>query len=122
MPRSNLRWLALLVFGLTTLAARPAPVADGMLGFTSEAAARQAELEARFDSHLSADNLREWMQRMTEKPLYVGSPHNRANAEWTAEQFREWGYEAEIVEYQVLFPMPRVRRVEMVAPEPTQFS
>jgi N-acetylated-alpha-linked acidic dipeptidase len=88
-----------------------------MLGFTAEGAQAQRELEARFDAQLRAENLRDWMRRMTEKPFYVGAPHNRANAEWTRDQFRSWGYDAEIVEYQVLFPTPRVREVEMVAPE-----
>jgi N-acetylated-alpha-linked acidic dipeptidase len=88
-----------------------------MLGFTTEGADAQRELEARFDAQLRPENLRDWMRRMTEKPFYVGAPHNRDNAEWTRDQFRSWGYEAEIVEYQVLFPTPRVREVEMVAPE-----
>ena len=88
-----------------------------MLGFTSEGAEAQRRLEALFDEQMNRDNLREWMQRITSEPFYVGTPHNKENAEWVADLFREWGYDTEIVEYQVLFPKPRIREVEMVAPE-----
>lgn len=88
-----------------------------MLGFTSESASAERQLEARFDDQINRDNLREWMRRITAKPFFVGTPHNKENAEWVLDLFREWGYEAEIVEYQVLFPMPRIREVEMVSPE-----
>ena len=88
-----------------------------MLGFTSESAEAQRQLEALFDEQMNRDNLREWMQRITSEPFYVGTPHNKENAEWVADLFREWGYDTEIVEYQVLFPKPRIREVEMVAPE-----
>ncbi len=93
--------------------AQEAPI----LGFTSESAETQRQLEALFDEQMNRDNLREWMERMTSKPFFVGTPHNKENAEWVAELFRDWGYDTEIVEYQVLFPKPRIREVEMVAPE-----
>jgi N-acetylated-alpha-linked acidic dipeptidase len=117
MVRFGTRWVFATVLAAAGMAFTPMPALDTtMLGFTSEAATRQSELEAEYDRRLTADNLRAWMERMTERPLYVGSPHNRANAEWVAEQFRSWGYEAEIAEYRVLFPLPRIREVEMVAP------
>ena len=88
-----------------------------MLGFTSESSDAQRQLEALFDEQLNRDNLRDWMERITAEPFFVGTPHNKENAEWVADLFREWGYDTEIVEYQVLFPKPLVREVEMVAPE-----
>ena len=88
-----------------------------MLGFTSESSDGQRRLEALFDEQMNRDNLRAWMERITAEPFFVGTPHNKENAEWVANLFREWGYDVEIAEYQVLFPKPRVREVEMVAPE-----
>ena len=78
----------------------------------------QHALEARFDAHLRAENLREWMRRLTARPHHVGSPYGRENAEWIAAQFRSWGYETKIEEFHVLFPTPVERRLELVAPEP----
>ena len=90
---------------------------SSMLGFSAESAAAQRQLEARLDEQMNPDNLREWMKRITAEPFFVGAPHNKENAEFVRDLFREWGYEAEIVEYRVLFPKPRIREVEMVAPE-----
>ena len=85
-------------------------------GFTAEGTGAQREIEARFDAELSEDNLREWMEYIVSEPIYVGSPHNKATADWMVERFRSWGFEAELEEYHVLFPTPRVRELEMVAP------
>jgi len=90
---------------------------SSLLGFSAESAAAQLQLEARLDEQVEADNLRNWMERMTAKPFFVGAPHNKENAEFVRDLFEEWGYEAEIVEYRVLFPKPRIRHVEMVSPE-----
>ncbi len=103
---------------LLGLAAVPAPPqADPpLLGFSPASAARQRALEAEFDRGLSADTLRAWMQRMTALPHHVGSPHGRANAEFMADLFRTWGYEVAVERFDVLFPTPRVRVLELVAP------
>ena len=106
------------VFGLVLSAALPIRAQEApMLGFTSESADEQRRLETLFDEQINRDNLREWMERITAEPFFVGTPHNKDNAEWVADLFRDWGYDTEIVEYQVLFPKPRIRELEMVAPE-----
>jgi N-acetylated-alpha-linked acidic dipeptidase len=96
-------------------AAEP-PQPPSMLGFSGAAAAEQQRLETRFDGLLQAENLRSWMQRLAERPHPVGSPWGRENAEFLAGLFRSWGYATEIEEFRVLFPTPRSRRVEMLAP------
>ena len=90
--------------------------ADPIAGFTAEGTAAQREVEARYDAELSGENLREWMEYIVSKPIYVGSPHNKETADWMVERFRSWGFEAELEEYRVLFPTPRIRELEMVAP------
>jgi N-acetylated-alpha-linked acidic dipeptidase len=97
----------------TPLVAAEAPP---LLGFTPAAAAEQRALEQRFNDRLSADNLRDWAKRMASRPHHVGSPWGRANAEWMAEQLRSWGYETRIETFEVLFPTPTERRVEMLEP------
>ncbi len=87
-----------------------------MLGFTAEGAAGQRALEARLDQIVRAENMDEWMRYIVSKPIYTGSPHNKETADWMVEQFRSWGFEARLDEYQVLFPTPRVRELEMIAP------
>ena len=80
------------------------------------AAAEQLALEQRFDAALDPKDLETWMHRLAARPHHLGSPGSKANAEYIAGLFRSWGYEVAIEEFQVLFPTPTERRVEMVAP------
>ncbi|MDH3208690.1 MAG: M28 family metallopeptidase [Gemmatimonadota bacterium] len=116
--KTRLLTRSLTVFmALATLqAAVPQQASPPMLGFTAESGARQLELERRFDSYLDAGNLEQWMRYITSKPVYTGSPHNRETALWMVEQFRSWGFETRLDEYQVLFPTPRIRQLELVSP------
>ena len=105
------------VVGLVLSTALPSQAQEApMLGFTSESADAQRQLEALFDEQMNRDNLREWMERMTAEPFFVGTPHNKENAVWIADLLRDCGYDTEIVEYLSLFARPRVRQVERVAP------
>jgi N-acetylated-alpha-linked acidic dipeptidase len=88
-----------------------------LLGFSREGATRQREMEARFDSLLKRENLRDWMKRLAARPHHVGSAYGKENAEFIASQFRSWGYETEIEQFDVLFPVPKARLLEMVAPD-----
>ena len=85
-------------------------------GFTSESTKEQLALESQFDAKLKKENLDDWMQFMAAEPHYVGTEYGKKNAEWMKEQFESWGYDAEIEEYQVLFPYPKLRLLELTAP------
>ncbi len=113
-----MRPVALLLAALLAAPSVPLSADAGapLSGFSAAGTAEQRALEARFDALLKADDLREWARRMSARPHHLGSPGGRANAEFALEQFRAWGFEARIDEYQVLFPTPRVRRVELLAP------
>lgn len=107
--------LSLLAVGLT-----PADLEEPLLGFSDAGSAAQRELEARFDSELKPDNLRDWMKRMTARPRHVGAPYTKEMAEFMASLFSSWGYETRIEEFRVLLPTPRTRVVELV--EPRRFT
>lgn len=85
-------------------------------GFTKEHVSKQLDLEKSFESKLKADNLDAWMKRMSAEPHWVGTEYGRKNAEWMAKQFESWGYDTKIETYQVLFPYPKVRLLELTAP------
>ncbi len=90
---------------------------DPVAGFTIEGSQKQSSLETQFDSLLKADNLRDWMKRLTARPHHLGSPYNKENADFIASLFKSWGYETKLEEFHVLFPTPKTRIVEMTAPE-----
>ena len=87
-----------------------------ILGFTTQHAAEQRSLENAFDATLKPDSLRAWMKHLSARPHHVGSPYDKENAEFLASQFRSWGYETAIEEFQVLFPTPKTRILEMISP------
>lgn len=89
-------------------------------GFTRENAEAQLKLEEKFDAQIKAENLDAWLKKMTLRPHHVGSAYGKANAEFMRDLLRSWGWEAEIESYQILFPTPKVRVLEMTAP--TKFT
>jgi N-acetylated-alpha-linked acidic dipeptidase len=104
--------------GLFLTLAASKPLADPpLLGFSPESSARQLELEARFDALLNKEDLRNWMQRLSARPHHVGSPYDKQNAEFIASQFKSWGYDTKIEQFDVLFPTPKTRILEMISPE-----
>ena len=117
--RRSFRPPVVLVLLCALLSAQAAPAADekAMTGFAAESAAAQRALESRFDALLKKENMREWMRRLSARPHHVGSPYGKANAEFMAGLFKSWGYETAIEQYDVLFPTPTVRVLELVAPQ-----
>jgi N-acetylated-alpha-linked acidic dipeptidase len=107
------RAIALTLLFALTVSAQPA--APPIFGFRDPA--KQHALEQRFDAKLKRDNLRDWMKRMTARPHHVGSPYGKDNAEFMASLFRSWGYETNIERFDVLFPTPKTRVVELLEPE-----
>ncbi|MEC8683231.1 MAG: M28 family peptidase, partial [Bacteroidota bacterium] len=91
-------------------------LAQNIQGFTTKSTQDQLALETQFDAKLKKENLDEWMQFMAAEPHYVGTEYGKKNAEWMKDQFESWGYDVEIDEYQVLFPYPKLRLLELTAP------
>jgi N-acetylated-alpha-linked acidic dipeptidase len=89
---------------------------DAILGFDPDGSQAQQALEAEFDSHLNADDMDAWLRELSSAPHHVGSPRGREVVEFVATRFRSWGYDTEIAEYEVLFPSPRIRELELVYP------
>jgi len=89
-------------------------------GFTSQSSAAQRDWETKFRALPSADNQREYMRRLTLRPHHVGSPYDKDNADWILAKFKEWGWDAHIETFQVLFPTPKERVLEML--EPMRFT
>ena len=89
---------------------------DLIMGFPEEETDAQIALEAKFDALLNADNLDSWMKYLTAQPHHVGSPYDKKVVDFVAAKFKEWGYQVRIEKFDVLFPTPKLRLVEMLAP------
>lgn len=93
---------------------------ESIIGFTPENIKDQIQLESAFESKLKASNLDDWMQRLAAEPHWVGTKYGEENAKWIQKQFKSWDYDAKIETYQVLFPYPTERVLELTAP--TQYT
>ena len=95
--------------------ADPAPDAP-MLGFAPAGADAQRTLERHFDADLDAAQMREWLQQLASAPNHVGSAHDAANAQFMLHKLQEWGWDASIETFNVLYPTPRRVALELIAP------
>ena len=113
--RAMRRVLAIALLAATTVSAQTTD--KPIFGFTPADAAKQRALESQFDAQLNRDNLRTWMKQLSARPHHLGSANDKANAELIASLFKSWGYDTAIEEFRVLFPTPKTRVVELIAPE-----
>jgi N-acetylated-alpha-linked acidic dipeptidase len=77
--------------------------------------ASQKELEARLDAAIDPAEMGGWLKLMAAEPNHVGSPHDKANAEWIAAQLKSWGWDARIETFDVLYPTPISESLELSA-------
>ena len=91
-----------------------------LTGYSAPSSRSEREWEAKFKTIPDPANLREYMRRLSARPHHVGSPYDKENAEWILARFKEWGFDAHIETFDVLFPTPKLRVLEMV--EPTKFT
>src|SRR5450631_1393167 len=92
--------------------ADPAP----LRGYSSEGARAERAWEAKFRAIPDPAALRAYMQRLSARPHHVGSAYDKENAEWIAAKAKEWGLDAQIETFDVLFPTPKERALEMTEP------
>ncbi|ABF41820.1 Glutamate carboxypeptidase II [Candidatus Koribacter versatilis Ellin345] len=111
-----------LIASLLCCAVVPLPAqtsAPALAGYSAQNSASEQQWEEKFRAIPSPDNLKNYMQRLSARPHHVGSPYDKDNAEWMLAQFKSWGLDAHIEEFDVLFPTPKERSVELI--EPTHF-
>ena len=86
-------------------------IAQQFTGFKNTDA--QKKLEANFDNQLSAKRIGENIKLMSSVPHHIGSVGGKFVAEEIAKQFKAAGWDTKIVTYQLLFPTPITRVLEM---------
>jgi N-acetylated-alpha-linked acidic dipeptidase len=91
-----------------------------LLGFSSTGTVTEEVWETRFRAIPDAKRVHANMVQLSSHPHNVGSEAQRNNAEWLVARYREWGWEAHIEQFDVLYPTPKTRVLEMVGP--TKFT
>lgn len=121
-PATSLSRQSLTAALCALLTATPLIPADApaLPGFSADSAHTERDIENQFRAIPDRTNLREYMQRLSARPHHVGSPYDKENAEWILAKFKEWGWDAKIENFYVLFPTPKERVLELT--EPTHFT
>jgi N-acetylated-alpha-linked acidic dipeptidase len=117
--RLRTKLIFLVVACVFLLAATPDEVAP-LAGYSADSSRVERDWETKFRAIPTQANLRDYMQRLSARPHHVGSAYDKDNAEWMLSKFKEWGLDAHIETFDVLFPTPKERIVELV--EPVRFQ
>jgi N-acetylated-alpha-linked acidic dipeptidase len=88
------------------------------IAFAAPPSSGQAEVERNFDALIHPSDLRDWMKLLASQPNHVGSPHDKANANQILAWFKEWGWDAHIERFWVLYPTPISETFELAGPKP----
>ena len=72
-----------------------------------------ASLTTRFDASINPRELDGWMKLLAAEPNQVGSQHDKTNADWILKQFQNFGWDAHIETYRVLYPTPVSETLEI---------
>jgi len=85
-----------------------------LYGYSTDSSGVERQWEEKFRAIPSPQNLRAYMERLSARPHNVGSPYDRDNAEWILAKFKEFGLDAHIETFSILYPTPKERLVELV--------
>ena len=113
--RKQVVFLVLASLAVLAVGQPPSP-SRALLGFSAESAKTEQDWENRFRAIPDAARVHANMVHLAAHPHNVGSEYQRQNAEWLVAHYKEWGWDAHIERFDVLYPTPKVRVLELVAP------
>ncbi len=109
---------AIAILTLATVAwSQDGPTA-GPFGFLPGSRASQAKAEAHALAIPTPEKARAWLLALTEEPHVAGTPADHKTALFVRDKLRQWGWKADLAEYEVLlnYPRPPVQ-LEIVRPQ-----
>ncbi|MBI4482691.1 MAG: M28 family metallopeptidase [Acidobacteria bacterium] len=105
-------WVGLAVFGLS---AAPA-TRDSPPGFSPESAKEQQRTERALQEIPQPLSAEAHLRVLTRDPHVAGTPADYQTAQYVLQKFRDYGWDAELVEYEAYLPYPRSVTVELAEP------
>jgi N-acetylated-alpha-linked acidic dipeptidase len=89
-----------------------------LLGFTTQSETTERTWEQKFRAIPDAKRVSDNMHLLAAHPHNVGSAAQKANADWMVAQYKSWGWDAKIEQFDVLYPTPKVRILELLGSKP----
>ncbi|HTC66142.1 MAG TPA: M28 family metallopeptidase [Candidatus Acidoferrum sp.] len=87
---------------------------QSLAGYSSDSSRVERQWEEKFREIPNPENLRSYMQHLSARPHNVGTAYDKENAEWIAAKFKDFGLDTHIEQFDVLYPTPKERVVELV--------
>src|SRR5262245_36455097 len=84
-------WVVIVVLVWAGQVGGRAETPDRLLGFDMAGSATQRDLESKFDAAIQSSHVKGWLEHLAARPHHVGSPYDKANAEFMADLFKSWG-------------------------------
>jgi N-acetylated-alpha-linked acidic dipeptidase len=106
----------LLAFSLIFIIQSSFAQTKKITGFYKKNVATEVNLESSFDKNLSKENIGETIKKLSAVPHHLSSPGSKENAEYILSLYKQWGWDAQIETFHVLFPTPKTRILEMTSP------
>jgi N-acetylated-alpha-linked acidic dipeptidase len=115
---------ALLAIPISAVSVRSAraPDSNSITGFLPSRVAAEHQLEARFLRMPDPGHAESDLRHLTSEPHPAGTQASYRVAKWLRDQFRSFGFDAEIVTYNAWLPRPREIRLELTKPESKQLA
>ncbi len=85
-------------------------------GYSEANSKTEIEWETKMRAVPKPELLREYMKHLSAEPHHLGSEYDKQNAEFIRDKFKSWGLDAQLEEFDVLFPTPKERVLEMIEP------
>jgi len=90
---------------------------EGIAGFAASRVSGERRLEAKLRRIPDPAHAERDLRHLTSEPHMAGTEASRRVAEWLRDEYRSFGFEAEIVSYSVWMPQPREVKLELTQPE-----
>ena len=110
--------------GLTTPATLAVVQADPSPGFRNANWADYLKQEELAASVPSPEKARSWLRAITEEPHVAGTPADYQTALYVRDHLREWGWKADLSEYECLinYPVPDSIQLQLIKPGNIELS
>ncbi len=120
MLRTQLAPLIFLFLGAGIVPCNCLAQADPPPGFRVEGLQDYLVQEERAAAIPSPEQARAWLRFLTEEPHVAGTPADYQNALYVRDKLREWGWKADLSEYECLLNYPVIESVKLaiVRPDP----
>lgn len=107
--------LLIAIFPAAIASRRQTPAV--MRGFLPARVQAERDLELKFQAIPNSARAAADLRHLTSEPHMAGTEASHRVAEWLRDQYRSFGFDADIVTYSAWIPLPREITLEMIAPE-----